>query len=221
MPLSNSELRNKSRKVISEFLPPESVEAILDLNDLHPFHLTITNPRTTKLGDYRSPQRGDIHRITVNGNLNPYQFLVTLLHEIAHLTTYEKYKNRVLPHGNEWKKEFRDIAWPFLRKDIFPEEIINELGRYLINPAASSCADDGLLLIMRKYDARKAKTIVDIPTGELFGMPPRIFKKGELMRKRYKCLDVVNKKWYMVHPQAEVHDIPEEVLIKIKGLGLV
>ena len=44
------------------------------------------------------------HRISVNGNLNKYSFLITLIHELAHLLTFTQYKNRVDPHGRNGRE---------------------------------------------------------------------------------------------------------------------
>ncbi|HAD34265.1 MAG TPA: hypothetical protein DCF44_07170 [Chitinophagaceae bacterium] len=44
--------------------------------------------------------------MSVNGNLNSYHFLITLLHEIAHMLVWEQFRNRVKPHGLEWKHVF-------------------------------------------------------------------------------------------------------------------
>ena len=100
----------KSKKITSFFdhFPPSVAEYCFQLWQDHPFDFIVSKTRDSKLGDYRfSPQKG--HQITVNHNLNPYSFLVTYLHEVAHLLTYQTYKNKVLPHGNEWKKAFHDV----------------------------------------------------------------------------------------------------------------
>ena len=78
----------------------------------------------------------------------------------------------------------------FLQHKIFPADIEAELLQSLQNPAASSCAEDGLLRVLRKYDAKEshhrlveeiALNGYSVPTMEGY------FKKGEKLRKRYKC----------------------------------
>ena len=212
--------KEKSRNTLRKHLPELALEPIIDLQEKHGFNLLITNPRTTKFGDYRAPHsKANFHRISVNGDLNPYQFLVTLLHEIAHLITWERHKNRILPHGIEWKKAFSELASPFLVPEIFPPDILTAFSTYLISPTASSCSDDGLHTVMLKYNAKTIRTVEMVSKGDLFGMPPRIFRKGDLMRKRYKCLEVVSNRWYMVHPQAEAHVLPTDVMEKVQHLG--
>src|SRR5690606_28773275 len=109
------------------------------------FKLKIKRERSTRLGDYTSPRGGLNHVITINHNLNKYAFLITLVHEVAHLVTYNEYKNSVNPHGTEWKNHFRELMQPFLNTDIFPLEVFSALRRYMSNPAASSCSDINLL----------------------------------------------------------------------------
>jgi len=212
--------KEKSKSVLQKHLPEQALEMVINLQEQYSFNLLITNPRRSKFGDYRAPNsQSNYHRISVNGDLNPYHFLVTLLHEIAHLATWERYKNRVLPHGVEWKIAFSEIASPFLTAKIFPNDLHTAFSKYLKNPSASSCSDESMLEVLMKYNAKAIRTVEMVEFGELFGMPPRIFRKGTLMRKRYKCLDVVNNRWYMVHPQAEALVLPIEIIEKVKHLG--
>lgn len=214
--------RTKCREVIRPFVPQAALEMLLDLQETYQFNLTITGHRSSKLGDYRSPHpKQPNHAITVNGSLNPYGFLITYLHEIAHLIVWEKHKNRVLPHGPEWKSAFRSVAQPFLQSDIFPDKLKIDLDTYLQNPAASSCGDTNLLRSIKEFDPHKTLTVADIAHNELFGIPPRIFRKGELKLKRYRCFDVVNKRWFAIHPLAEVKQIPENVLQQLRDLKLI
>jgi SprT protein len=79
------------------------------------FKLKITKERSTKLGDYTSPRDGLNHTITINHNLNQYSFFITLVHEIAHLHTFNKHRNTVAPHGQEWKQSFQSINDTFFK----------------------------------------------------------------------------------------------------------
>lgn len=91
---------------LQQFLPPDTVNPVLAYLHQYKVHLTVARERQSILGDYRHRTSQDHHRISVNGNLNPYAFLVTLLHELAHLLTFEQYGNRVQAHGKEWKTLF-------------------------------------------------------------------------------------------------------------------
>ena len=90
------------------------VQYLIEQNNLS---LKIVNQRETKHGDFRKMPDGTF-QITVNNNLNQYQFLLTLVHEIAHHITHQKF-GRVQPHGKEWKKVFQHLMLPFLKPDIF------------------------------------------------------------------------------------------------------
>ena len=93
-------------QTLAAYLPEGSFEPVVAYIHHYKVHLTVTKKRKSVLGDYRHSGMGSNHRITVNGNLNKYEFLITLLHELAHLLTFELYKNRVEPHGKEWKSSY-------------------------------------------------------------------------------------------------------------------
>src|SRR6478735_7635843 len=130
---------------LQRFLPPETYEAVLQYLHFYKVHLTVAAERKSILGDYRHRTHFSNHRISVNGNLNKYAFLITLLHELAHLLTFEKYGNRVSSHGREWKAVFGQLLARFIEQKVFPEDIRHALMQSLHNPAASSCADELLL----------------------------------------------------------------------------
>src|SRR4051812_30336196 len=125
---------------LARFLPPGTFDVVAPYFNAHAIHLTLTRHRRSLHGDYRPPSRQHpVHRISVNATLNPYSFLITLVHEIAHLTTTVRYGLKAAPHGHEWKAEFRKALTPLLGKGHFPEDIETALQAYLYNPAASTC----------------------------------------------------------------------------------
>lgn len=192
---------------LKNYLPDGSFEEVNYYLIHYKVQLTITRERKSVLGDYRNSHGDKNHRISVNGNLNPYAFLITLLHELAHLFTYEKFGHRVLAHGPEWKNEFGKILAQFLLKKIFPQDIQKTLYKTLQNPAASSCADTALLRVLYQYDTKKdgVMLIEAVPIGALFTIKGnRIFKKEEKVRKRYKCLEISTGKMYLFSPVYEV-----------------
>jgi SprT protein len=192
---------------LQSYLPVGSYEEVAHYLHHYKVQLTITRERKSILGDYRHSFADKNHRISVNGNLNPYSFLITLLHELAHLFTYERFGHRVSAHGTEWKNEYGKILSQFLLKKIFPADIEKVLLKTLKNPAASSCSDDGLLRVLRKYDPAKEGTILveTLPQGTLFKIKgDRIFRKEEKVRKRYRCVEVKTGKVYLFSPVYEV-----------------
>jgi hypothetical protein len=213
--LTESELIEQYKKVLSRYLPEQSVHTIAMWVRQYNFDLKITSSRSTKLGDYRSPFKGQRHKITVNHNLNRYAFLITLVHEVAHLTAFEKYSHQIKPHGKEWKQEYKLLMHPFLHESVLPLDVQLALKNYLINPAASSCADENLLRVLKKYD-KPSETLVhieDLPFKTIFKISPeRYFEKGEKLRKRYKCLELATKRIYLFSPVAEVTPIQKTLL---------
>ena len=192
---------------LGSFLPPGSVNEVIHFLQLYKVHLTITRERQSVLGDYRNKHFHSNHRISVNGNLNKYSFLITLLHELAHLLAFEKYGHRIQPHGVQWKNEFSMILAAFISKKIFPADIELALNRNLHNPSASSCADTHLLRVLRKYDHKKdgRQFVEELSTGSLFKIKgDKIFRKGEKVRKRYKCVELSTGKVYLFSPVFEV-----------------
>jgi len=192
---------------LQSYLPEGSYEGVLYYLQHYKVHLTVTRSRSTILGDYRHSHAGQNHRISVNGSLNKYAFLITLLHELAHLFTYERFGHRVMPHGNEWKNEFSKILAQFILQKVFPADIEKALLRTLQNPAASSCADEKLLRILYRYDVKKEGMLLveQVEEGGLFSIKGgRVFKRGEKIRKRYKCTEVKTGKQYLFSPVYEV-----------------
>lgn len=192
---------------LQQFLPAGTYEPVLQYLQHYKVHLTVARERKSILGDYRHKHGAETHRISVNGNLNQYSFLITLLHELAHLLTFEKWGNKVSSHGKEWKAVFGQLLAQFIEHDVFPADIKTSLLQSLHNPAASSCADEHLLRTLKNYDknASNALFVESLPDGALFKTHDgRIFKKGEKMRKRFRCVEVATKRMYLFSPVYEV-----------------
>jgi len=198
---------------LQEFLPPGTYEAVLEWLQFYKVHLTITKERKSILGDYRHQTHHANHRISVNGNLNKFSFLVTLLHELAHLLTFEQFANKTPPHGREWKMIFGKLLEQFIQHKVFPPDIERELLLSLKNPAATSCAEDGLIRVLRKYDDAKDdhRLVEEIAMNGIFRCNDgRIFKKVEKLRKRFKCVEVKTGRVYLFSPVYEVELMSRE-----------
>lgn len=201
-------------QALAAFLPDGTFEKVADYLHKHKVHLTLTRERKSVLGDYRNAIPGKNHRITVNQNLNKYSFLITLLHELAHLLTFEQYGHRVMSHGKEWKAIYSSLLATFVQHNVFPADITHALRHSISNPAASSCAEEGLMRVLRKYDPKKENVhlLEELPANALFATTDgRVFKKGERLRKRYRCQEVKTGLVYLFSPVYEVRIVEGKV----------
>lgn len=192
---------------LQSFLPDGSYEAVMEYLLHYKVHLTITRERKSVLGDYRFAVNGKNHRISINGNLNKYAFLITLLHELAHLIAFIKFGNGIVSHGAEWKATYGEILNRFVQLKVFPQDVEQEIKISMRNPAAGSCAEDGLLRVLRNHDNNKKgeKMVEEIEMGRLFKTEDgRVFKRGDQLRKRIRCQEIKTGRIYLFSPVYEV-----------------
>ncbi len=196
-------------KILQKYLPERAVAPCSGLIKQNNVHLKIVNERVTRHGDYRRMPSG-AHQITVNTNLNKYRFLITLVHEIAHLVAFEKFGRRIKPHGREWKQTFQYMMVPFIRPEIFPLPLLPLLANHFRNPKASSSTDAKLSIALKAFDRGENDTtyVFEVPTGSVFRIyNGKIFKKGNRRVKRYECVELASGKMYLFQPNAEVEVI--------------
>ncbi len=195
---------------LSKYLPEHAVNPVFELIVANQVHLKIVNERQTRHGDYRKAVNGK-HEITVNANLNKYRFLITLIHEIAHLAAFEKYGQHIKPHGTEWKLSFQQLMLPFIRPEIFPHSVLPLVANHFRNPSASSDTDARLAFALKQFDERKSDIyfIHEVPNGSKFRINSgRIFQKKGLRVKRYECLEIKTGRLFLFNANAEVEILP-------------
>jgi SprT protein len=198
-------MNSKLLDILHKYLPEETVQYCYQLWEEHPFHFTVTKSRQSKLGDYRYSLREKSHTITVNYDLNKFSFLVTYIHEVAHLHTAISHGHRVKPHGHEWKDTFKQLLHPLVRQKIFPENIESALNSYLLNPKASSCTDMTLLKALGTFDDKQHyKYLSEVNISETFSFNNKIFQKESVNRTRAICKDVASGRKYYVSEGALV-----------------
>jgi SprT protein len=204
----------KVYSTLEKHVPAEALAFCYVLWKSCPFELRITRTRQSKVGDFTGRKDAKYQRITLNQELNPYLFLFTYIHEVAHLHVYLKYGNRVDPHGDQWKHAFKQIMAPLLVNSVFPNEILHLLQKHMVNPKASSFADSDLTKAFRSFDknADHYTCLSDIPEGSIFQFQRRYFKKGKLKRTRIVCHDLKSKRNYL---------IPADVLVNNVQLSLL
>lgn len=203
----------KERKLLLRYFPEASIEKVFASIVKYNAFLRVSKSRRSKLGDFRPPvKKGEPYRISVNHDLHQYQFLITFVHELAHLVVYEQYGRQANPHGPVWKKTFQQLMQEFLVPEIFPAALISALQKSLRNAKASSGADHELTRLLNSYDEKKAAltTVEDLHQGAAFMLADgRVFVKHEKLRKRYKCQCQQTKKWFLFNPLAPVERVSQ------------
>ncbi len=164
-----------------------------------PFQLVLRKSRTTKFGDF-SCRPGRQPRITINADSSPYVFLLTYLHEVAHLHVHRRFGFSVSPHGEEWKQTYRNLCAPLLQLNIFPAPLAVAVRNHLQNPPASSFTDAGLSRLIHEPD--KGLLLIDLPEGSEFQLHGRWYKKGKLRRTRIVCKELNSSRTYLISAHA-------------------
>ncbi len=203
---------NDSSARISEWLgthvPDAAVAYCLELWLTYPFSLKITAKRKTKHGDYRYHPAKQTHVITVNGTLNRYAFLITYVHEIAHLDAFLTHGHDIAPHGKEWKHSFQGLMRPMLTEEVFPVAILSALSRHMQHPKASSSTDPQLMMALQAYDQTiTGVTLATVPLKQTFCFHQRIFTKDEVKRTRAWCTEVKSGRRYTIPIVALVEEL--------------
>lgn len=167
--------------------------------------MKLSSPRKTKSGDYRYDPKRKYHVITINRDSDPYSFLITYIHEVAHLHVFKKFGKNIKPHGKEWKYVFRNLMKPLLLREIFPENLLFCLKSYMQNPKASTFSDGKLVRALKEFDDAENSTFLsEIKTGEKFRFRNRIFRKIELKRSRVLCNEINTGRNYLIPQIAEI-----------------
>jgi hypothetical protein len=192
---------------LTKLLPEQAIDPVSHLLNELPVTVVAVRGRRTKHGDFRSGSSGK-PRITVNSDLNPYHFLLTLLHELAHYKVFASRSRDTRPHGPRWKSEFRELAFPFLNPQIFPMDLLPHLARYFMNPKASTSADPLLLKALMEYDENSGKNFIfELQVGSRFKFRSKTYIRGAKRRTRYECVRVEDNRMYLFPGMAEIEPL--------------
>jgi SprT protein len=207
-----------TREKLQIYIPEPAIDYILKWFEKNSVRLRIAPARSTKFGDYRSPKSGTPATISVNKNLNSFDFLLTLVHEMAHdevlksfsskhgTFPFRRKRNQPKPHGQEWKAMYLQLMVPLMSFDIFPGEILSAVDEYFSKTNSSTKANQNLTLALNKYDTPDGKEfLLDLPLNEIFYLPGgKAFQKKERLRKRFQCQSLSNHKIYLFSPLSKV-----------------
>ncbi|MGL4629849.1 MAG: SprT-like domain-containing protein [Leadbetterella sp.] len=202
----------KFHSILDKKIPEGAIPYAMELWKKHPFSFRMPKTRKTCLGNFI--QKNGHHTITVNSDLNPYAFLITLIHEIAHhrIALENSLLNKhVDPHGNEWKHMFSTLMMPVLElENVFPEPLRSILKMHMKNPAASSTRDPKLVKALKQYDEiqkNPGTILAHVPAGKTIVFNTRSFLKIENRRTRTLVEDPKTKKRYTIPSFVEVEVI--------------
>ena len=190
---------------LQNYIPKHAISRVNTLLEHDNLSVKVKKERKTRHGDYRQLPNGK-HQITINANLNPYRFLITLIHEISHFEAFKTHGRHIKPHGIEWKRTFQYLMLPFINPDIFPEIVLPVLANHFKNPKASSDTDVKLALALQQFDTPNDKTYVfEVPMGHDFKLyNGKVFKMGRKRVKRFECVELQTGRIYLFNPNAEV-----------------
>jgi SprT protein len=199
---------DRVKNLLEGRLPSGTLSYCLELWLRTPFEFRLRKNRVTKIGDFTASP-GKSPRITVNQDLSPYLFLVTYIHEVAHLEAYRRFGSRVVSHGAEWKNLFQQILAPVLNESVFPTDLLEAIQKHMKDPMASTYSDGELMKVFHRYDLKAAARIVlsEIPEGSIFGIRGRWFRKGLTKRTRVLCQELKSKRKYLVPVDAPVENV--------------
>lgn len=147
--------------------------------------LEVVKDRKTLNGDYSPADR----KIKINEGLVGFRFLITFLHEFAHVNAtdegIEDSHTDCSSHGRLWKNYFSKLLINECNKyDTFPEELLPHVYKY----AQDITATTPLFLTnaIKQYENpdKKFTSLRDIPEGAKFLIPNKeeVYVKGPKLR---------------------------------------
>lgn len=195
-------------EVLVNHIPSGIIDETNRLIKEHRLFIKLSKKRLSKLGDYRSPKNNDTHIITINKDLHVYLFLITFLHEVAHMLVRIEYKSKVKAHGAHWKIVYSQLMQIAVAKNAFPAELNALIYQQFKNPKASSYSSLPLVRALKRYGNQEKGCICleEIPLGSSFELNSgKRFIVQQKMRRRFQCKSLDNNKQYSLHPLLEVN----------------
>jgi hypothetical protein len=198
------------KQILSSYIPVKAIDSIADIIIGHAVMVKITRSRKRIHGTYRRPTPQQAHRITINHDLNPYLFLITLLHEFAHMHAWQQKQS--LQHNNIWKKCFADLLMQYIDKDIFPSDVKSALINHIPKITSSDFLDIDLTRALLSYNKNCEEEndlvfLSDLPVDSCFMHNHKTFIKQKQLRKYFLCKELKTNRMYKYHPLAKVKQV--------------
>jgi hypothetical protein len=194
----------KVEEILKQHVPANAVEYCTHLWRELPFDFKLRKERQSKVGDFTC-RTGHTPQISVNRDLHPFLFLMTYVHEVAHLRVHQTYGYKAEAHGEEWKTTFQSLMNPLLNSNTFPEPLLSGLIKHMASPKASSFSDAELTQFFRVAEGKESTILLShIPEGSVFHLQGRWFRKGKLRRTRVLCSEIKTRRKYLVPVDAVI-----------------
>jgi hypothetical protein len=188
-----------------DHIPAKSLPYCQVLLEKYRFKFILKRSRLTKLGDFKVNRASGQYTISVNRDLNSYQFLITFIHELAHLKVAEDHPCSVKSHGIEWKNSFKELLKPLLNETIFPQPLLAILSKHMVNPKAAAGSDPKLWNALKEFDVDRSRTQLNsVEDGADFIFRKKQFTRLKKRRTRILCQARGSQRLYLIPGIAEV-----------------
>ncbi len=190
-----------------KYLPNDkALDFIKKWTATYSLQLQVRRSRKGKLGDYRSLSGKYSHRITINYDLVPELFFLTLTHEIAHMKVYDKFSfKEVKPHGKEWKKHYGNMIMESI--EVYSKELQPLLTQFAKNPKAGYYSETSLVQYFSKKVNPSVLLLQQLEEGNTFSIENTVYQLIEKKRTRYLCIHLQTQKKYLINHATGVQRI--------------
>ena len=202
--------------LLGQKVPAYGMPLVARLVRSYDFAFRFAPPRLRKLGDYTRKANGEV-AITINADLPPELFLVTFLHEVAHLEALQNRTRREAPHGKRWQACFGALLTELCQsaEAAMPAPLHQALVRHSQAPTATLTADPALArLLLPAKPPRQALAdgfahVEMLAAGTAFAYRGKAFLLSGKMRTRHYGTDLQTGQLWKFSAQCTVQILPE------------
>ncbi len=184
--------------ILQEHIPIAALNYCLHLTKSYRFKLELSFNRKSKFGHYRFLPATKTHVISINKGLPKPMFLLTFIHELAHMEVMLTHGRQVKPHGHHWKFAFTQMMLPLLNNEVFTAEVLAALRKHFKNPKASLSADPLLFNLLMPPSTPGQLTVGEVEEGATFIIKNRHFVKVKSRRTRALCYEPASQGNYLI-----------------------